>query len=150
MATKKVSGGGSKKSRTNSKSKPAAEAPKAAASESPKASKSAVGTIRAFDTIPAAVSTRVYEQSYKFGDVPVGQALFVEVGGSTKEEKEANAKKIRSNMFAALYRYQRRDSSAKNWNTAIRIVNDDKGIPKEVGFYRDKGTKKSAESTEAK
>jgi hypothetical protein len=119
--------------------------PKASAESDTKKNKaSGVGVIRDFDTIPPAVSGRVYTQSYDFGSLKEGKGLFVPVeGGSSKEEKAAIAKKIRSNIFAAFYRFRERNEEAKTWSTAVRIITDDSGLPSEVGFYRGSGQAKT-------
>lgn len=138
----KASGAAKKISKPSGAKKPAESKP----AEGEKEKKSSVGVIRDFDTIPPAVSTRVYEQTYKFGDIAPGKGIFVAVSGSTKDEKEAKANKIRSNMFAALYRYQKRNPESKSWEIAVRIIRNEKDEATEVGFYRGKGTRKPKES----
>lgn len=147
MAGNKVAGASSKrKVRTGGGQKPAGKAkpqeakPKEAKATEPKPNpvKAPVGAIRDFDKVPDPIVTRVYTSNYDFGSVPQGKALFIPVAGATPEEKMASAKKIRSNIFAALYRFQKNKPETKNWNTAVRIVLDDSGAAKEVGFYREK------------
>lgn len=126
------------KAKSTAKKKSAKPTAEAGAS---KVSTGKIGAIESFDSIPSPSTAGTRESSYDFASLTPGKALFVDVTGATKDEKERNAKKTRGNIFAAIYRYEESNPEAKNWKRSVRILTDENKEPTRVGFYLESLTK---------